>query len=213
MQTRRIPALRSASALLAALLLIGCAFSVSDERAARQVDVASVDLDAESGSPILLLKERGGLQRELPIWIGQFEALSIALATEKISAPRPNSHDLIKNLLEKMQGRIARVIVTELRGNTYYAVIELEIDGQTVEVDSRPSDAIAVAIRAGTPIFASDDVLRQVERIPHAEDAVDIDWLKDPAPHPAPSTSEKKRLRFQMSSVAVALGLPVHRMR
>lgn len=175
----RNPAIRLPSAallLLVALSLLACRVPLADDGPWRRVDVVSVEIDPDSGSPIMLLREREGLLRELPIWIGQFEALSIALATEGIPAPRPNSHDLIKSLLEETRGKLDRVVVTELRGNTYYAVIELEVGGRVVQVDSRPSDAIAVAIRTGTPIFASESVLHQSELIPDPENALEVQW-------------------------------------
>ncbi|MCP5065664.1 MAG: bifunctional nuclease family protein [bacterium] len=161
------------------LALVACSFPAPDDSAVALVEVVSVEMDPENDTPILLLREREGLRRELPIWIGQFEAISIALATEGIPAPRPNTHDLIKRLMDSMQGSLSRVVVTELRGSTYYAVIELLVGGETVEVDCRPSDAIAVAIRTDTPIYASDAVLREIDRIPNPEESLDVDWRRE----------------------------------
>ncbi|MCP4002842.1 MAG: bifunctional nuclease family protein [bacterium] len=177
------------AALLPVLVLALCSCTVlidDDPPQSRRVDVVGVDLDPTTGNPILRLRERGGLQRELPIWIGEAEALSIALATEGIPIPRPNTHDLIASLLDGLDGQLSRVLVTELRGSTYYATIEITVDGQQIEVDSRPSDAIAVAIRAGTPIYASEELLRADDPIPDDEDAIDVHWRSAGPPAKTP---------------------------
>ena len=98
------------------------------------------------------------------------------MGMEKITSPRPNTHDLMRNLVEKIDGRVARVLITELKEGIYYALLEIEIDGRTVAVDSRPSDAIALAIRTGTPVYATDEVLRQGGVPAEGGEAVDIDW-------------------------------------
>jgi bifunctional DNase/RNase len=102
--------------------------------------------------PVLVLEEEQG-PRWLPIWIGTAEARSIALNIEERSSPRPNSHDLIRNVIDGLEGEVTRVVVTDLRGGTYYAVLTLRARAGEVEIDSRPSDAIAIALRAGAPIF------------------------------------------------------------
>jgi len=114
--------------------------------------------DPRSNMYILLLKEING-DDTLPIWIGRPEADSIALALGKISTPRPLTHDLIKNLLDGLKAKATRVVVTEIVDNTYYAVIYINKDGTEIPIDSRPSDAIAVAIRMSCPIFVEDNVI------------------------------------------------------
>jgi bifunctional DNase/RNase len=137
---------------------------------------------------VLLLKETHGARRELPIWIGMTEAQSIAMAMEEMVLPRPNTHDLIKNLLDGLHGDIRRVVITELRGHTYYAVIEIGLNGREVAIDSRPSDAIAVAIRTGAPLFATDSVL-----VPPVDEdqgpALDIDFRNVFAPRQSETLS------------------------
>jgi bifunctional DNase/RNase len=114
--------------------------------------------DPRSNMYILLLKEING-NDTLPIWIGRPEADSIALAIGKISTPRPLTHDLIKNVFEGMKTKVTRVVVTEIINNTYYAVIYLDRGGDEVPIDSRPSDAIAVAVRMNSPIFVEKTVI------------------------------------------------------
>lgn len=155
------------SLLLAAVLLSGCAASEGPPAKLHPVYVESLALDERTDTPVVLLKERNGAGRELPIWIGMNEARSIAMALEDVALPRPNTHDLIKNLLDGIDGSVLDVVITELRGHTYYAEIRVRLNGRVATIDSRPSDAIAVAIRTGAPVFASDGVL---ERESDAED-------------------------------------------
>jgi hypothetical protein len=114
--------------------------------------------DPRSNMYILLLKEING-DDTLPIWIGRPEADSIALAIGKITTPRPLTHDLVKNLLDGMKVKVARIVVTDIIDNTYYAVIYIEKNGMEIPIDSRPSDAIAIAIRTNSPIFVEDSVI------------------------------------------------------
>lgn len=124
----------------------------------RQMKIEGLLFDPRSNMYILLLKEING-DDTLPIWIGRPEADSIALALGKISTPRPLTHDLIKNLLDGMKAKATKVVVTEIVNNTYYAVIYINKDGTEIPIDSRPSDAIAVAIRTSCPIFVEDNVI------------------------------------------------------
>jgi hypothetical protein len=116
------------------------------------VEVRFVTLDPVAQSPVIVLEERDG-SRRLPIWIGLAEAQSIAQQLEAVEPPRPNTHDLAKKLVLGLEGALERVTVTELREGTYYAVIALRANGRAVEVDSRPSDAIALALRMAAPVF------------------------------------------------------------
>ena len=122
------------------------------------VQVDSVVLDEQVGSPVVVLLEREG-GRRLPIWIGLAEAQSIAAEMENVHPERPNTHDLATRLIDGLEGEVERVVVTELREGTYYATIFLRARGRSIEVDSRPSDAIAIALRTGAPLFARDDLL------------------------------------------------------
>ncbi|OCC14455.1 hypothetical protein DBT_2184 [Dissulfuribacter thermophilus] len=123
-----------------------------------QVKVHAITMDPDSNSPVLILKESQG-ERSLPIWIGLLEATAIATEMEKISFVRPMTHDLTVNLLEAVGVQVTRVAVTDLKDNTFYAVITLKNGDEEVEVDARPSDAIAIALRTGAQIFVSEEVM------------------------------------------------------
>jgi bifunctional DNase/RNase len=165
------------TALLAISLLLGCSMhSGKGTPTARPMRVDSVKFDPHSDNFVLLLTERGGEGRELLILIGENEAASIARGIDEIKLPRPNTHDLIKNLLTGMDGHIERVVVTELKNSTFYAVIDVEIRGRKVSIDARPSDAIAIAVRTGTTVYAEEAVLRSARDLPESGPAREIDW-------------------------------------
>jgi uncharacterized protein len=115
-------------------------------------------MDPLTNAPIVVLQDTGS-DTLLPIWVGIFEANAIALQIEKVDTPRPMTHDLIKGLLNHLNARVTKVVVTELKDNTFYALIFLDVEGKVVTVDSRPSDAIALALRTDSPIFVTDDVI------------------------------------------------------
>jgi bifunctional DNase/RNase len=167
------------ASLALALALTGC-YSVDPLAGLHSIYVERLSLDGRTDTPVVLLRESDGQGRELPIWIGMAEAQSIAVAMEDVELPRPNTHDLIKNLLDELQGDILRVIITELRGHTYYAVIDVRLNGRSFIVDSRPSDAIAVAIRTSAPLFATEDVLMpETESLDEdQEPPLDIEWKR-----------------------------------
>ena len=125
-----------------------------------RMSVYGINLDLFSSSPIVILKVEDE-NRYLPIWIGQPEARSILMKLQNQEFSRPLTHDLAVNLVTELGGSLERVTVTELRDSTFFATLLVEIDGRTVEVDSRPSDAIAIAVRAGAPIFAADEVIEE----------------------------------------------------
>lgn len=126
-----------------------------------ETKVSGIIIDPISNSPVLILKEISGT-RVLPIWIGVMEAAAIAAELENVKFPRPMTHDLIKSIIEKMQCILTKVIITELKENTYYANIYLEPEGGAeMVIDSRPSDAVAIALRTGSPIFVSEEVLEK----------------------------------------------------
>ncbi len=124
-----------------------------------EVKIRALMMDPNSGTPIIILKDINS-ETMLPIWVGAYEANAIALEIEKIAPPRPMTHDLLRNLIVELGLRVDRVVVTSLRDNTFYAVIELTGDnGEPMRLDSRPSDAIALALRADCPIFVDRDVI------------------------------------------------------
>ena len=125
------------------------------------VRVERVGLDANN-MPVVLLEEKGG-SRWLPIWIGSAEAQSIAISIEELDSPRPNSHDLARSVIDGLHGKLERVVVTDLRESTYYATLTIRSGSQRVEIDARPSDAIAIALRSGAPIFVRDHLFEHAE--------------------------------------------------
>ncbi len=135
-----------------------------------QVEILGLSASPSAGGAYaLLLKETYGVRR-LPIIIGSFEAQSIALELEGIKPPRPLTHDLLKNVIDHLGATISEVIIDELRENTFYAKIKLDVSTLVHEIDARPSDAIALAVRTGTPLFASDEVMRLAAFVPSTED-------------------------------------------
>lgn len=121
------------------------------------VEVGGVGMDPHSQTPVLLLEESEG-ERTLPIWIGFPEARSIASGLEGTTPVRPNTHDLAERVILGLEATVERVVVTELKNDTYYAVLVLRIDGDEIAIDSRPSDAIAIAVRADAPVFVRESV-------------------------------------------------------
>lgn len=129
-----------------------------------EMKVKNLVLDPLSNMPMIVLKDEDD-KRSLSIWVGLPEANAIALELEKIPTARPMTHDLMKSLLETVDARVSKIVVTDLRENTFYAVIHLRLNGRDLEVDSRPSDAIALALRAEAPIFVDDAVLAKAESV------------------------------------------------
>lgn len=123
-----------------------------------RVTVYGVSFDVASKQPIVLLKVEGK-NRFLPIWIGHPEAAAILMKLQNAELPRPMTHDLLVNTIESLSASVSSVLVTELRDNTFYAVLRLEAEGREILLDSRPSDAIALAVRTDAPIFAASDLL------------------------------------------------------
>jgi hypothetical protein len=129
-----------------------------------EMKVRGLALDPLSNLPIIILRDDEE-KRSLPIWIGIYEANAIALELEKIETPRPMTHDLIKNILETLEARVLKVVVTDLKENTFYAVLHLQLGGAEHTVDARPSDAIALALRAGAPIYVDEEVVRKAKNL------------------------------------------------
>ena len=124
------------------------------------MQIYGVSFDMVGKQPIVLLKTDDG-NRFLPIWIGHPEAAAILMKLQGASTPRPMTHDLLTEILSQLDAQVTRITVTELRENTFFAQVTVQLDGQEIDVDSRPSDAIALAIRAEAPIFAADHVIEE----------------------------------------------------
>lgn len=124
------------------------------------MSLVGVRVELPSNQPIVLLKEVSG-ERYLPIWIGAVEATAIAFALQGIETPRPMTHDLLRDILQQTEVRVDRILISDLVEQTFYATISMGLDGKSVEVSSRPSDAIALAVRTDAPIFAAEEVLEQ----------------------------------------------------
>ena len=124
-----------------------------------EMKIRGLMMDPATNMPIVILKDANG-PTLLPIWVGIYEANAIALEIEKVATPRPMTHDLIKNLLMGLEAQVRKVVVNELKDDTFYALIWLERDGQVMSIDSRPSDALALALRVNCPIYVDDEVLK-----------------------------------------------------
>lgn len=149
----------------------------TDPAAEVRMEVRGLMLDPSTNVPIVILREESGT-RLLPIWIGLFEANAIALKIEGVQPPRPLTHDLLKLLLDTLGGELLRVLIFDLRASTYYAQLYLKIAAGEVTVDSRPSDAIALALRANAPIFVTNDVLDRAKALQVGSEHLDEDRLR-----------------------------------
>jgi bifunctional DNase/RNase len=124
-----------------------------------EVRLSAVRVDLQSNTPVLLLTEADGLGRTLPIFIGAPEATAIAFAIQGVTPPRPMTHDLLRDIVEALGAELERVVITELRSATYYAELQLRRGNGPLTVSSRPSDAVALAVRTGSPLFVADDLM------------------------------------------------------
>jgi uncharacterized protein len=143
-----------------------------------ELELVGVRVELPQNQPIVLLKERSG-DRFLPIWIGAVEATAIAFALQGVVTARPMTHDLMRDLLANLQVNVDRIVVTELRQGTFYAEIQLTSDGQSIAVSSRPSDAIALAVRSTAPIFADESVLEEAGIEIEDEDEDEVERFKE----------------------------------
>ena len=143
----------------------------------REFKIKGLMMDPITNSPIVILQdvEKNTL---LPIWVGIFEANAIALQVERIDTPRPMTHDLIKNILIQFDARVEKIVVTELRENTFYALIHLRYHDDLLTIDSRPSDAIALALRTDSPIFVTEDVINNSRSITLDKENLDPEDVK-----------------------------------
>ena len=134
------------------------------------MSIKGLMLDPVSNSPIVVLKDDDE-KFFLPIWVGIFEANAIALQLENVTTPRPMTHDLLRNMISELDGQVTRVVINDLRDSTFFAQIRLNVGAKTLEVDARPSDAIALALRTEAPIYVAQSVLDQAQTIsPEGED-------------------------------------------
>lgn len=134
-----------------------------------EMKIRGLVMDQSTHAPIVILKDLAS-DTVLPIWVGLYEAQAIALEIEKSTTARPMTHDLLRNLVTGLNGTVERVVVTELRNDTFYAVVWMRQDGELVTVDARPSDAIALALRCDCPIYVSEEVLRIAKLAPGASE-------------------------------------------
>jgi len=125
-----------------------------------EMNIKGLMVDPVTNLPIVILRNKDG-EKVLPIWVGMFEANAIALQIEKVDTPRPMTHDLMKGLLAHLDAQVTKIVVTELRDNTFYANITVQQNGSEIEIDSRPSDAIAIAVRSDAPIYAAEHVIEE----------------------------------------------------
>jgi hypothetical protein len=142
-----------------------------------EMTIKGLMVDPITNTPIVVLKDEQG-DRVLPIWVGVFEANAIALQIENVAPPRPMTHDLLRNVITDLKGAVERVVVTELRDNTFYALIYLRVGADLVAVDARPSDAIALALRARAPIFVEESVIDAARATDTSSSRADNDKLQ-----------------------------------
>ncbi len=142
-----------------------------------EMKIRGLMMDPVTNMPIVLLKESDA-ETVLPIWVGIYEANAIALEIEKVSTPRPMTHDLLRNLLVGLDATVLKVVVTELKDDTFYAVIWLDRGGEVISVDSRPSDAIALALRMDCPIYVEEEVLKSSKQSTSGNEQVTSDDLR-----------------------------------
>jgi hypothetical protein len=143
----------------------------------REFKIKGLIMDPLTNSPIVILQslEKNTL---LPIWVGIFEANAIALQIERIDTPRPLTHDLIKNILLQLDANVDKIVVTDLQENTFYAVIHLRMNGDRITIDSRPSDAIALALRTDAPIYVTEEVINNSRNISLEKENLDPEDIK-----------------------------------
>ena len=142
-----------------------------------EMTIKGLMVDPITNMPIVILKDKEG-DRVLPIWVGIFEANAIALQIENVATPRPMTHDLLRNIITDLDGRVDRVVVSDLKENTFYAVIHLTVRGERIAVDSRPSDAIALALRTKAPILVEESVIDNAKTVDFTAERADNDQLQ-----------------------------------
>jgi len=142
-----------------------------------EMTIKGLMVDPITNMPIVILKDTQG-ERVLPIWVGIFEANAIALQIENIATPRPMTHDLLRNVIQDLNASVQKVVVCDLKENTFYALIYVNAGGETVAIDSRPSDAIALALRTRAPIFVEETVIDNAKTIDFGTERADSERLQ-----------------------------------
>jgi hypothetical protein len=147
-----------------------------------EMKIKGLMIDPITNMPIIILRDPAS-SAVLPIWVGIFEANAIALQIEKIVTPRPMTHDLLKSMITNMRASVEKILITDLKDNTFYALIFLSHEGKVVPIDSRPSDAIALALRTGSPIFVNSEVIEKAKSTDLTKDAGESErirkWLEN----------------------------------
>jgi bifunctional DNase/RNase len=142
-----------------------------------EMTIKGLMVDPLTNTPIVILRDKDG-QRVLPIWVGIFEANAIAQQIENVAPPRPMTHDLLRNVIHDLKASVEKIVVSDLQENTFYALIYLDVRGETVAIDARPSDAIALALRTRAPIFVEDSVIEHAETADPSTDKSDTNRLQ-----------------------------------
>jgi uncharacterized protein len=140
------------------------------------MSIKGLMVDPITNTPIVILRDKDG-QRVLPIWVGIFEANAIALQIENVTTPRPMTHDLLRNVIQDLNATVQKIVVCDLQENTFYALIYLHLNGDTLTIDARPSDAIALALRTRAPIFVEESVIDNAKPFDVAADKPDAERL------------------------------------
>jgi uncharacterized protein len=141
-----------------------------------EMSIKGLMVDPITNTPIVILRDKDG-QRVLPIWVGIFEANAIALQIENVTTPRPMTHDLLRNVIQDLKATVQKIVVCDLQENTFYALIYLSLNGDTLTIDARPSDAIALALRTRAPIFVEDTVIDNAKPFDFGSDKPDAERL------------------------------------
>jgi bifunctional DNase/RNase len=141
-----------------------------------EMTIKGLMVDPDTNMPIVILRDKDG-EKVLPIWVGLFEANAIALQIENVSTPRPMTHDLLRNVISDLKASVQKIVVCDLQENTFYALIYLSLNGDTVAIDARPSDAIALALRTRAPIFVEDTVIDNAKTVNISSDKNDAERL------------------------------------
>jgi bifunctional DNase/RNase len=151
-----------------------------------EVVIKGLTLDPITNSPIVILKDKAS-DRVLPIWINAFEASAISMQIENVTPPRPMTHDLLRNVITDLGGRVDRVVVSDLKENTFHAIVYVTVRDELVAIDARPSDAIALALRTAAPILVEERVIEGAKNTDLSSERADTDrlqqWLESLAPH------------------------------
>jgi bifunctional DNase/RNase len=141
-----------------------------------EMTIKGLMVDPVTNTPIVILRDKDG-QKVLPIWVGIFEANAIALQIENIATPRPMTHDLLRNVIHDLNASVQKIVVCDLQENTFYALIYLGLNGESVAIDARPSDAIALALRTRAPIFVEEAVIDHAKTVDFSTEKADADRL------------------------------------